>query len=105
MRKIKYILISLGSTSLKASADVRLQRLDNTSMLNLKVKCQQTSVAESEGRYLFHPLPKILNYFLCTSGQVRLCYPWLVVAQAIPLCFPVHVHDFYDCFYRAGELR
>ena len=40
-------------------------------------------------------LQKFPNRLLCSLGQVLLYYPWLaiVVAQVIPLRFPVDVHD------------
>ena len=44
------------------------------------------------------PLQKSPNRLLCSLGQVLLCYLWLaiVVAQVIPLRFPVDVHDLID---------
>ena len=68
MQKIKYILISIGSTSLRASADVRWKRLDNT-MLNLK-----SSVREQMCQRMWGSIGSTtsVNYLLCTSGQVHL---------------------------------
>ena len=63
-------------------------------MLNLEGKVSANERGREWGEAPVPPRSEIPNRFLCTSSQERLCYQWLVVAQVIPLCFPVHVHDF-----------